>query len=308
MVGGCGMPKTGVTYLAWNAGTVDCREPDMAYQLICAPEQKEDRIVDAVDGLLMATQYDVEWREDLFRDFDFYDVSQSFEMRKQGYQILVPYQQNPWVIHDSSFAKLDRYDKNRLICLKEYPEFFTEEDGFLFTYQEEWQKLSDILAGEIRDRIDGGDWENAAQMILSYRRNERKNSTLEMYGIMCDIHKKEAECGVETVFFPAGIGYKTVYEKYVTVKFLLRRLECDMPSEDYQSLKDAVENETVSCEALVILILHGTLNREKVLRKLMDWYQEAGRTQEYEYIRRVYEQVKGKVLPFAYSKRAAKKK
>jgi hypothetical protein len=81
-----------------------------------------------------------------------------------------------------------------------------------------------------------------------------------------------------------------------------------MPQEDYQSLKNAVENGTVSCEALVILILHGTLNREKVLRKLMDWYQEAGRTQEYEYIRRVYEQVKGKVLPFAYSKRAAKKK
>lgn len=37
MVGGCGRPKIGVAYLAWNKGTVDCREPDFAYQLICDP-------------------------------------------------------------------------------------------------------------------------------------------------------------------------------------------------------------------------------------------------------------------------------
>lgn len=71
MVGGCGMPKTGVAYLAWNEGTVDCREPDFAYQLICDPAQQADCPVDAVDGLLIATQYDVAWREDLFVNFDF---------------------------------------------------------------------------------------------------------------------------------------------------------------------------------------------------------------------------------------------
>lgn len=38
--------------------------------------------VDAVDGLLMMTQYDLPWRDDLFSDFDFYDVSQAFEFRR----------------------------------------------------------------------------------------------------------------------------------------------------------------------------------------------------------------------------------
>ena len=33
MIGGNGMPKTGVTYRAWNVGKVDCRDPDMAYYM-----------------------------------------------------------------------------------------------------------------------------------------------------------------------------------------------------------------------------------------------------------------------------------
>lgn len=41
----------------------------------------------AIDGLLMAAQYDVEWREDLFRGFHFYDTSQSLEFQKHGYQV-----------------------------------------------------------------------------------------------------------------------------------------------------------------------------------------------------------------------------
>ena len=90
--------------------------------------------MDAVDGLLMATQYDVAWREDLFVNFDFYDVSQSFEMRKAGYHIVVPYQKTPWVIHDSSFAKLTYYDEARKICLKEYPEYLFRKSCRIFDF------------------------------------------------------------------------------------------------------------------------------------------------------------------------------
>ena len=106
MIGGTHMPKTGVSYRAWNVGVVDCRDPDMSYYLEGAKDMnQEDTIVEAVDGLLIATQYDIQWREDLFTHFDFYDVSQSFEMRKAGYNVLVPYQKIPWVIHDRKGRK-----------------------------------------------------------------------------------------------------------------------------------------------------------------------------------------------------------
>ena len=35
--------------------------------------------VAAADGLLLATQYDIDWREDLFENWHFYDISQCME-------------------------------------------------------------------------------------------------------------------------------------------------------------------------------------------------------------------------------------
>ena len=79
--------------------------------------------VACVDGLLMATQYDVEWREDLFAGWDFYDISQSFEMRRKGYKVVVPVQNNAWYIHDDKVVlQLWNYNKNRKIFLEEYKE------------------------------------------------------------------------------------------------------------------------------------------------------------------------------------------
>lgn len=79
--------------------------------------------VACVDGLLMATQYDVEWREDLFGGWDFYDISQSFEMKRHGYKVVVPVQNNAWYIHDDKVVlQLWNYNKNRKIFLEEYGE------------------------------------------------------------------------------------------------------------------------------------------------------------------------------------------
>lgn len=76
--------------------------------------------VEAVDGLLIATQYDIPWREDLFRKWDFYDVSQCFEFSDAGYKIVVPGQSTDWYIHDCGIVNLTNYNGERKIFLKEY--------------------------------------------------------------------------------------------------------------------------------------------------------------------------------------------
>ena len=73
-----------------------------------------------VDGLLMMTQYDIPWRQDLLLGWDFYDVSQSLEFRRAGYQVAVPYQKSPWVLHDCGFLNLSGYYKARDIFVEEY--------------------------------------------------------------------------------------------------------------------------------------------------------------------------------------------
>lgn len=55
--------------------------------------------VAAVDGVLMATQHDVPWRSDLFKGWHFYDISQSREFDRHGYQIVVAGQKEPWIVH-----------------------------------------------------------------------------------------------------------------------------------------------------------------------------------------------------------------
>ena len=46
--------------------------------------------VKLIDGMLIATQYDIKWREDLFDGWHFYDVSQSMEFIKNNYYVVVP--------------------------------------------------------------------------------------------------------------------------------------------------------------------------------------------------------------------------
>lgn len=77
--------------------------------------------VEAIDGLLMATQYDFPWREDLFDGWDFYDISQSYEMRKRGYSVVVPRQNQIWYVHaDREVLSLWNYNKYRQLFLQEY--------------------------------------------------------------------------------------------------------------------------------------------------------------------------------------------
>lgn len=306
MMGGNGMPKTAVTYLAWNVGLVDCRDADMAYYLSGAPEIKTDTYVEAIDGLLMATQYDVPWREDLFKDFDFYDISGSFEMRKNGYQVLVPFMKEPWVIHDSSFAKLSRYDKNRKICQKEYPECLYAEDGFEFVYHEEWEKLSLELAAQLKDLISSGKWSVVCSIIEQYRKGNMKDSTLEMLGIMADIWKKEQEAGIEQGFFVGLTDYKDVYEKYITVRFLLRRIELNISEDSCKKAVSAICSGAISCDAIVTLILHGVIEKNVLLERLQKYYLEHGKVEASAQIAEVRKVFVSNKVPVVLTKRLSR--
>lgn len=82
--------------------------------------------VEAIDGLMMITSKDIPWREDLFDGWDFYDVSHSFEMKRHGYQVVVPRQTLPWCVHDDGILNLRNYNAYRLKCIEEYEEYFRQ--------------------------------------------------------------------------------------------------------------------------------------------------------------------------------------
>ncbi|MGE6630472.1 glycosyltransferase family protein [Bacillus sp. NPDC077027] len=75
----------------------------------------------AIDGLLMATQYDLKWRDDLFDDFHFYDVSQSLEFASHGYDVGIVTQREPWCLHKcGDHFDAVAYEKARQTFLTNY--------------------------------------------------------------------------------------------------------------------------------------------------------------------------------------------
>ena len=78
--------------------------------------------VEACDGLFLATQYDVPWREDLFTGWHLYDTSMCLEMKRHGYRCVVPNQSADfWCIHCPREKPLaPEYKEYQKIFLREY--------------------------------------------------------------------------------------------------------------------------------------------------------------------------------------------
>lgn len=76
----------------------------------------------AVGGLLLATQYDIPWREDIFKAWHFYDLAQCLEFKHQNYKVAVIGQQTPWCVHACGKKIITNYDVERMKFLKEYAE------------------------------------------------------------------------------------------------------------------------------------------------------------------------------------------
>lgn len=123
MIGMVGAPELGETAVMWHedrVGKLYTNPITVAQEAVCGEVEGPYCQVEAIDGFLMATQYDVPWREDIFKKWDYYDVSQSLEFQKRGYQVVVPNMEKAWCIHDDGIWNLSNYYGEREIFLKEY--------------------------------------------------------------------------------------------------------------------------------------------------------------------------------------------
>lgn len=99
----------------------EMQDPESLIRLEFSPVPGDVVSVEAVDGIFMATQQDVPWREDLFKGWHFYDISASMEYRRRGMRVLVPHFASPPCIHESGRKKLDdSWEEARQIFLAEY--------------------------------------------------------------------------------------------------------------------------------------------------------------------------------------------
>lgn len=124
MLGNIGVKEMPVSGVMWDADRYGMVYEQHIYETELLSNAVVDdsgfMSVDAIDGFLMVTQYDIPWREDLFDGWDFYDCSQSMEFIRKGYQVVVPDMKEPWCVHDCGFIDLKNYEKERKKFVNEY--------------------------------------------------------------------------------------------------------------------------------------------------------------------------------------------
>ncbi len=269
MLGSDRLPENAFLCSAWNVGsTYVCNF--LAVSSLCGDQNRKQgwTEVKAIDGMLMATQYDIRWREDLPLGWDFYDVSQSLEFLRRGYKIAVPFQDKPWCMHDCGRSKMAQYDRARKVILEEYRDFFSGK--FCFQYNLEYQPAQERIFTVIKDCMEQGKFDEALKIRKRIPNKAVGVNELQYALNLLDIYECERnrDAGVES-FFSGAHTWADMKDKYDTIKFIVRHAENGTNEDAVKSLTASMENGAISTEAVKTIISHSVFDVEKVIKRFI---------------------------------------
>lgn len=141
------------------------------------------KCVAALDDWLLATQYDIKWREDLFQDIDYLALSQCAEFKRHGYEALVIDQPKPWICLDDFFRIISLQNDNSKENFKNeyYKDVFPLVSILIPTHNRpEYLKIA--LGSVINQTYknldivisDNSDDERTKNMILTYLKKDKR--------------------------------------------------------------------------------------------------------------------------------------
>lgn len=226
----------------WNYGRVIGFNGKETCDLTASIEKGERNDVKAIDGMLMATQYDIAWREDLDLGWDFYDVTQSIEYLLKNLRIGLLSAQKPLLIHDCGPSKLISYDDKRKIVLNEYSKIFNMKFSQMKYSDEarESEKNSNLALKLIADK-KYTELGALLQNIFSNGRNWR-NSSICIAGIFYEIYLEELKENKFT-FLGSTLTWLEMVHKFNTVKFALRRIWYEASENNISYAREIIEQQ-----------------------------------------------------------------
>ncbi len=259
MMGVIGKKRPGTTALGmseWDAGKVIYDNVIVVGDEI--PENERFVEVSAADGLLLATQYDISWRDDIFDGWDFYDFSQCMEFRKAGYKVVVPQQEDVWCCHDAVTSNLARYFDYYERFLQEYKgtagisgKRTSEELLGCRLSKEQSQEIAEFIK-EIKDVYDLGEKE----CMRHFFQNEefRKVPHLKEYRLITHIDEIEEQERSGIRFWSPGMSASQLLRKLRTLKYALKRIEYGADEVEKMNIKENYSKYAVAevCRQYVI--------------------------------------------------------
>lgn len=266
------LPKDADCYLKWDTGTVTAYDGKMVSDWELYQNKEYEYVqVEAIDGLIMITQEDVLWREDIFDGWDFYDVSQSLEMERHGYKVVVPYQENPWCYHDCGARKPGQYHFYRHRAIEEYPRYFVENDEEE-DFEEERQKQKEIdeLRSGMMQLIAAGAYEQLSDISDAARGTQVEDTSIrEMINLMEIYYLEKMSSGSNLSEWWSLRNWERIYEYYRWVRFVLLRIGYNREDERTDEVKILVREGRVSRDAVRNIAIAALGNTDNIYSSLL---------------------------------------
>lgn len=268
VVGGSDLPKDATIWDSWNLGGTYGTD-NYRVQKINFYQNPEIPVMeaDAIDGMLMVTQYDLPWREDIFDGWDFYDISQSMEFRRKGYKVVIPYQTDYWCMHDCGHSKLINYDKYREKFLDEYKEYSGAE--FVPKVQPEIWKIQEQIFERLKSVFNAGDYKSVFLMIEGMQDTYISDNNLRYAQNFYDIYQREL--GIQTLgFFEDVTDWEHAKRKYERIKFVLWDIERNHNNRRVEAFISQIREKKISSQAIAAISIHVNVDCKETLTKLKE--------------------------------------
>lgn len=259
------MPENAHAIARWDTGGTLCNGIPpyfRGYQ-----DEKLHRTVDAmaVDGMFLATQYDIEWREDLFDAWDFYDISQSCEFARNGKRVVIPYQKECWAFHDNRMSNLSLFDTYRLKFIAEYQDIYpfrAEEADFAEKRAREQAKVG--VRSELEALIDAGRIDEV-QRILLLPENQGYFILRELE-VICRIYASEKMLTPSSAIYRESMSYGELYTRFSHLRHLVKRVE--FGHGDFAKNVAELMRDYSSCAVVTMILAYG-VRRKEIYDKLL---------------------------------------
>ncbi len=270
VIGGVDLPQNAIIYNAWNRGRTYASNCKAAIHIEKYMDKEANYTeVEAIDGMIMITQYDLPWREDLDLKWDFYDISQSLEFRRKGLKVGIPNQSEPWCMHYMGLCNLINYDISREKVLAEYTDYFTDtfkseiDTSVILMEKQIFQKIWDcITKGELKQAVQ-------IKQLLDFAK--LTNNELMYTWFMLDIYERDNLKKDEVGCFFYNINtWEEAREKFVSIVFMFQHLENGTNPESVQDLKELISLGVITYFAACLIAIHFTVDYEMTLKKICE--------------------------------------
>lgn len=271
------MPAAEYT-LAWDSGTVEaCNVADTYLYEWRLRENKKWVDVVSIDGVFMATQYDIAWDEKNFNGWDFYDISQSVIFRRAGYRIVVPCvpSEELWCFHDAGQCEYYEWDKYRKIFCQLYA-----SDGYMFELLQ-WGRISEETRKKrqiLRTAFEAGDLEKTNQYLNEL--GGQNFDTRAAYIMLYMLVTLDEFLVLDNATFSRTEDFEKFVSEYDEVKFCLRRIwfgVCE--DEAWQMIEQRLCNGRITMRMLYQAIQTCVFDSDGLRRKIYKCFQKMIRMQ-----------------------------